>query len=777
MEQWVCQIIKGRPLLVKLENCNTVSDVKTQIKKLAPELDATMNLVHRCEVLNDDSHVASVNLAPNEVIMIYDARFIESHCFYHRRKAPVHAEVLRRNDEQKERLQALRAGAVHGDREMQLEYASMVFSDRWASKQTKEEARRYLEEAAKKGYAPAQFKYAMLLEEEGDKEGALSAVFEAQKTYPPAQFTLGMAYLEGNKGVLKSEADARRCLGLAADAGLAVAQYNYALLIMKGKRVDMSQVAAYFKKAADQGLVQAQYNYAICLYKGNGVEMDKQEAAYYFRQSAEQGLAEGLYFYGMCCQDEPCEDRTFLGTVPKYEDRKLPGLASVKRVVIPDMDEGTRAFRRLAEQGDKEGEYMYGVSLQEGRGVTEDPVQGLGWIKRAAGHKLLAASLRLGQSMQYGIGCPINVEEGVRLIKATADEGFAAAQVAYGVCLQRGSGLITKNETAAYKYYREAARNHHVEGLIRAAACLIEGRGVKVDMSKGADYLKEAAHMGNPHAQFEYAVCLEEGKGSLADLSEAKRYFQMAADQGLEKAVKKCKEIEEKGDISYGNWTERATRLEGRASMNNPAECLEYGKCFLEGRGVRRDLEQANRWLQMAADNAHDTTIQGQAQYLLAMANLELGQSGMETTGKYFRMSANNGSPEGQYMFGVFSYQGIVSAQNQEEGAKFFERAAQKNHPMAQYNFGLCLLRGTGVAHNAERAAQYFKMAADQGIGVAQYAYADCLWTGQGVPPDHQESEKYLQMVREQDYLNKHNDERIFRENQLYVWRDDLSLA
>lgn len=782
-KQWVCQIVKGRPFSVEIEGCDTVSQVKARIKELAPELDPTMKLVLRCHVLDDNSTVASVKLAPHEVIKIHSDKFIESRCFYHRRKAPVHAKVLRKSEEEKERLQELRAGAMRGDPKMQLQYASLVLSDNRASKQTKQEARRYLQEAADKaGYAPAQFKYSMLLEEEHNPK-ALGYVFDAQRTYPPAQFTLGMAYLQGNKGVPKNAADAKRYLKLAADNGLAVAQYNYAVIIRKDKGVDMSQVASYFKMAANQGLVRAQFNYAICLYTGNGVEMDKQEACYYFRQAAEQGLVEALYYYGMCCQEEPCDDMAFLGIVPKYEDRQLPGLLSVENVIIPDMDEGTRAFRELAVRENIKGQYMYGVSLQEGRGVTQDMVQGLDWIRRAADKGLLTARLRLGQSIQYGLGCPADVEKGVKMIKATADQGLAAAQVAYGVCLQRGTGLITKYDKAAYKYYNAAAKQHHVEGLIRASACLIQGRGVQVDMSKASDYLKEAADTGNPHAQFGYAQCLEEGKGVLANLSEAKRYFQMAADQGLERAVKKCKEIEEGRDLSYGNLTERATRLQGRASADAVAgaECIEYGKCLIEGRGVRRDLEKAIEWLRMVADNSSsDISMRSEAQYLVGRSSVELGQSSgnsYEMTGKYFQMSAKNGWADGQYMHGVFLYQGIVAAQTQSEGVMFFERAARQNHAQAQYNYGLCLLHGTGVPENPSEAARYFKLAADQGIVVAQYAYAQCLLRGRGVQQDQLLANQYMRMVAEQDFMNEHKDERCYNENQLYLWRDDLSLA
>jgi TPR repeat protein len=56
--------------------------------------------------------------------------------------------------------------------------------------------------------------------------------------------------------------------------------------------MDKSLAAHYYKLAADHGLAGAQYNYGFLLENGDGIPTDKTLAALYYRLAADQGHAD-----------------------------------------------------------------------------------------------------------------------------------------------------------------------------------------------------------------------------------------------------------------------------------------------------------------------------------------------------------------------------------------------------------------------------------------------------------------------------------------------------
>ncbi len=70
---------------------------------------------------------------------------------------------------------------------------------------------------------------------------------------------------------------------IAADAGIADAQYDLGVLLLNGKGNSKSEEEAirYFKLAAEQGNGDAQYNLGVCYYQGRGVAVSHEEAIRY----------------------------------------------------------------------------------------------------------------------------------------------------------------------------------------------------------------------------------------------------------------------------------------------------------------------------------------------------------------------------------------------------------------------------------------------------------------------------------------------------------------
>ena len=88
---------------------------------------------------------------------------------------------------------------------------------------------------------------------------------------------------------------------LAADAGLAEAQYNLANMYIRGEGVPRGDTAAFewLRHAAEQGFVDAQNNLGVAYENGIGVTTDMTAAAKWYRLAAEAGQARAQYSLGM----------------------------------------------------------------------------------------------------------------------------------------------------------------------------------------------------------------------------------------------------------------------------------------------------------------------------------------------------------------------------------------------------------------------------------------------------------------------------------------------
>ena len=122
-----------------------------------------------------------------------------------------------------------------------------------------EEAARWFERAAGKGLAPAQFRYASMLEK--------------------------------GQGVHKDLTQARRLYLAAAGKGNGKAMHNLAVLYAEGVdgRPDYSTAVQWFRKAAQRGIADSQYNLAVLCERGLGTTRSYAEAYKWFALAAAQG--------------------------------------------------------------------------------------------------------------------------------------------------------------------------------------------------------------------------------------------------------------------------------------------------------------------------------------------------------------------------------------------------------------------------------------------------------------------------------------------------------
>ena len=166
------------------------------------------------------------------------------------------------------------------------------------------------------------------------------------------------------------------------------------------------------------------------------------------------------------------------------------------------------ALRALANQGDRDAQYVFGCMHDVGcldeavlSNGLELEIEAMGdteaarWYGLAAeqGHAL--AQSRLGDFYQFGLGVPRDYAEAARWYRSAAEQGGAEAQFNLGVRYAIGRG-VPQDDVEAERWYRQAADQGHAEAQFNLGALYIVGRGVPQDDVEAVRWYQLVADQG-----------------------------------------------------------------------------------------------------------------------------------------------------------------------------------------------------------------------------------------------------------------------------------------
>lgn len=117
---------------------------------------------------------------------------------------------------------------------------------------------------------------------------------------------------------------------------------------------------------------------------------------------------------------------------------------------------------------------------------------------------------------------------------------------------------------------------------------------------------------------------------------------------------------------------------------------------------------------------------------------------------KEFRVLAERGSREAQYMLGVMYELGQGQPSIGLEAVKWYALAANNGLADAQTQLGFLYFRGFGVSQDYAKAYSWFRKSASQGEPKAQAAIGAMYAEGLGVPQNHREAEKWYLLAANQ---------------------------
>ena len=219
------------------------------------------------------------------------------------------------------------------------------------------------------------------------------------------------------------------------------------------------------------------------------------------------------------------------------------------------------------------------------------------------------------------------------------------------------------------------------------------------------------------HPQFPLAIWLLLTTWNLALAAEPDPYFEES------RAYRRMRE----------NPTEGFQLLMKLAERGVANAQYEVASAFYTGTGVTRDIAEAAKWAQRAAD-------QNNLHGLLMIGNLhrgsELGRPNLDLTVKAFERAAELGSTLAYRHLGQLYFTGEHMPRDYTRAERWLRPAAARNDQIAQFTLGQLYLHGSGVERDPATAALWFQKAAASGHSQAQLYTAENYEYGKGVPQD-----------------------------------------
>ena len=397
----------------------------------------------------------------------------------------------------------------------------------------------------------------------------------AEQGFAPAQYQLGMIYLQALYGVERSYKKAFEFLLVAAKQGYAPAQYQLGNMYLYGDHVDKDpdEAKKWYKKSADQNFPLAQHDLGFMYYTGEFVEKNKDEAFDLFKKAALQGIDLSQYFMGLRFLNEAEGDQ--------------------------DLREAFEWLKKSANQGFPLAYFRLGgmyfsewVIDDEGSVVEDSLIQAYIYLSLAENSEMIQED-KESLSLVYD-----SIDE---IWETIRPEDLAKAQYTLGKKYLEGDGVLVNLELA-FNYFEESALRDYAPGQRALGVMYLEGHGIEKNYEEAFYWLQEAANQADAMAQNYLGYMYLNGYGVEQDNTKAFEWFEKSANQAFVTAENNLGYMYMEGlgvEQSYTEaalWFERASK-QGSASSQNL-----LGDIYFEALHGIRDLSKAVKWYKKSAD-------------------------------------------------------------------------------------------------------------------------------------------------------------------------------
>ena len=193
-----------------------------------------------------------------------------------------------------------------------------------------------------------------------------------------------------------------------------------------------------------------------------------------------------------------------------------------------------------------------------------------------------------------------------------------------------------ENFNGAANQYQKAAMMGSAKAQNALAVMYTEGRGVPQSFGEAIKWFQKAAKQNFSEAEYNLARIHYKGTGVPKNVTQAKKWFTKAALQGHAKAQ------DELGQIYYSkpDFRQAADWFSKAAEQGMPNSQNQLGFMYYEGKGVKKNLILAYKWVSLAVLLGNQEAIQAM-KFLIKTLSVEQIASGEKLASQWLKKHPN----------------------------------------------------------------------------------------------------------------------------------------
>ncbi len=193
----------------------------------------------------------------------------------------------------------------------------------------------------------------------------------------------------------------------AAEGGDTRAQYELGRYLEEGEGVprDQDEAMKWYRRSALGGYAPAQFILGFFHQRGHQLEYDHGEVVGWYGKAADQGYAKAQYNLGC-----------YYSHGEQVWTKFIPGKPNVRSIIgiLENPVEAVKWYRKAAENGHSQAQYVMGKSYHSGEGVPKDQVEAFKWWRKAAEQGHATSRFNLGVMYFLGRGTAKDFSEAAR---------------------------------------------------------------------------------------------------------------------------------------------------------------------------------------------------------------------------------------------------------------------------------------------------------------------------------------------------------------------------
>ena len=525
--------------------------------------------------------------------------------------------------------------------------------------------------------------------EQNVKEAIKWFEMAAKQNHIRAQYQLGKIYLYG-EGIKQNLNLAYYFLGKAADKNHLDSQFELGNYFLKGDPNNRQYAKAieWFRRAAARDHVRAYYELGKLTYEGKGITANTDEGTRLLNLAAENGYLPATTYLNNI---ENGISNDAVAKLDTNQDSTLDNATSSDKANLAGMGNNIAALPSPAANED----YKLGLAYLTGDGKDKDVQKAADHFTKAAKDNHGKAQYQLAKLYQQGIGVKQSDAQHLKWLEKAASAGVHSAIRDLNAIQSNDKSTIAKQKsTNPTDFYSLGIQYYY-------------GQSVKKDETEAAKWFMKAANKNHTRAQYQLGLMFRDGIGVSRNLKTARQWFQIAANSGLTEAqvalldLKPDRKVTEIAPIIIKHNSDDPLSSQLISQKSSPIASFlsnakngdrvaqyQVGVKYLNGEdGVDRDVDQAIKWLQTAANNNHK-----EASITLGMLYYKGDdvERDYQAAAKWLEKAARQGDSDAQLLLGDFFRNGLGVRKNSTTAVKWYRKAANQGHKEARKRLGGC---------------------------------------------------------------------------------------